>query len=84
MAVCTTKSMHGHLVCAAGAVEFAITVLALNKRRLPPIAHLTAPDLDCDLDCVPRKGREAPQLEYALSNSFAFGGSNAVLVARRF
>jgi len=83
LAVSATKSMHGHLVGAAGALEFAITVLALNKRRLPPTAYLTAPDPDCDLDCVPRKGREAPELEYALSNSFAFGGSNAVLVARR-
>jgi 3-oxoacyl-[acyl-carrier-protein] synthase II len=83
LAVSATKSMHGHLVGAAGALEFAITVLALKNRRLPPTAYLTVPDPDCDLDCVPRKGREAPQLEYALSNSFAFGGSNAVLVARQ-
>ncbi|HTS53172.1 MAG TPA: beta-ketoacyl-[acyl-carrier-protein] synthase family protein [Burkholderiales bacterium] len=83
LAVSATKSMHGHLVGAAGALEFAITVLALNKRRLPPTANLTMPDPECDLDCVPCVGRQAPNLEYALSNSFAFGGSNAVLVARR-
>jgi 3-oxoacyl-[acyl-carrier-protein] synthase II len=83
LAVSATKSMHGHLVGAAGALEFAITVLALKKRRLPPTANLTMPDPECDLDCVPCVGRQAPQLEYALSNSFAFGGSNAVLVARR-
>jgi 3-oxoacyl-[acyl-carrier-protein] synthase II len=83
LAVSSTKSMHGHLVGAAGALEFAITLLALEKRRLPPTANLTLPDPECDLDCVPCKGRPAPDMEYALSNSFAFGGSNAVLVARR-
>jgi 3-oxoacyl-[acyl-carrier-protein] synthase II len=83
LAVSATKSMHGHLVGAAGALEFAITVLALKKRRLPPTANRTRPDPECDLDCVPITGRQAPHLEYALSNSFAFGGSNAVLVARR-
>ena len=83
LAISATKSMHGHLVGAAGALEFAITVLALQRRRLPPTANLTVPDPDCDLDCVPCRGREAPGLEYALSNSFAFGGSNAALIARR-
>jgi 3-oxoacyl-[acyl-carrier-protein] synthase II len=83
LAVSSTKSMHGHLVGAAGALELAITLLALKKRRLPPTANLTLPDPACDLDCVPCRGRPAPDLEYALSNSFAFGGSNAVLVARR-
>ncbi len=83
LAVSSTKSMHGHLVGAAGALEFLITVLALRNGRLPPTANLTTPDPECDLDCVPCKGRPAPDLEYALSNSFAFGGSNAVLVARR-
>ncbi len=83
LAVSATKSMHGHLVGAAGALEFAITLLALDKQRLPPTANLTVPDPDCDLDCVPCKGRQASDVEYALSNSFAFGGSNAVLIARR-
>jgi 3-oxoacyl-(acyl-carrier-protein) synthase len=83
LAVSATKSMHGHLVGAAGALEFAITLMALKQQRIPPTANLTVPDPECDLDCVPCKGRPARDLEYAVSNSFAFGGSNAVLVARR-
>jgi 3-oxoacyl-[acyl-carrier-protein] synthase II len=83
LAVSSTKSMHGHLVGAAGALEFAITLLALAKRRVPPTGNLTDQDPHCDLDCVPCRGRELPGMEYALSNSFAFGGSNAALIARR-
>ena len=83
VAVSSTKSMHGHLVGASGALECAITALALNGRRLPPTANLTAPDPACDLDCVADVGRDAPELEVALSNSFAFGGSNATLALRR-
>ena len=83
LVVSATKSMHGHLVGAAGALEFAITALALRKGRVPPTANLTEPDPECDLDCVPCVGREVAGLEVALSNSFGFGGSNAVLVARR-
>ncbi len=82
IAVSSTKSMHGHLLGASGALEFAVTVMALKRRQLPPTAHLTQPDPDCDLDCVPCIGRPSPELDYALSNSFAFGGSNAVLIAR--
>ena len=82
IAVSSTKSMHGHLLGAAGALEFAITVMALKRRQIPPTAHLTQPDPDCDLDCVPCIGRPSPDLDYALCNSFAFGGSNAVLIAR--
>lgn len=83
LAISATKSMHGHLVGAAGALEFAITALALGRGRVPPTANLTDPDPECDLDCVPCTGRELPDLAVALSNSFAFGGSNAVLIARR-
>jgi 3-oxoacyl-[acyl-carrier-protein] synthase II len=83
LAVSATKSMHGHLVGAAGALEFAITLMALKKQRIPPTANLTTPDPECDLDCVPCNGRQATNLEYAVSNSFAFGGSNAVIIARR-
>jgi 3-oxoacyl-[acyl-carrier-protein] synthase II len=83
LAVSSTKSMHGHLVGATGALECAITALALQERRIPPTAHLTTPDPACDLDCVPLAGRPAPTLEVAISNSFAFGGSNATLVLRR-
>ena len=82
IAVSSTKSMHGHLLGAAGALEFAITVMALKNRQIPPTAHLTQLDPECDLDCVPCIGRPSPELKYALCNSFAFGGSNAVLIAR--
>jgi 3-oxoacyl-(acyl-carrier-protein) synthase len=82
LAVSSTKSMHGHLLGAAGALEFAITVMALKNKQIPPTAHLKDQDPECDLDCVPFIGRSSPELEYALCNSFAFGGSNAVLIAR--
>ena len=83
VAISSTKSMHGHLVGASGALECAITAMALHERRIPPTANLTVPDPACDLDCVARVGRDAPDLDVALSNSFAFGGSNATLVLRR-
>ena len=83
VAVSSTKSMHGHLVGASGALECGITALALHEHRIPPTANLTLPDPACDLDCVAGVGRDAPDLEVALSNSFAFGGSNATLVLRR-
>ena len=82
IAVSSTKSMHGHLLGAAGALEFAITVMALKNKQIPPTAHLRDQDPECDLDCVPFIGRSSPELDYALCNSFAFGGSNAVLIAR--
>ncbi|HSW30356.1 MAG TPA: beta-ketoacyl-[acyl-carrier-protein] synthase family protein [Longimicrobiales bacterium] len=83
LAVSSTKSMHGHLVGAAGALELGLTLMAVARGRIPPTANLTQPDAECDLDFVPGRGREAPELEYALSNSFGFGGSNASLVVRR-
>ncbi len=83
LAVSSTKSVHGHLIGAASALEAALTVRTLQTGRIAPTAHLTHPDPECDLDCVPLVGREAPGLEYALSNSFAFGGSNASLVLRK-
>ena len=82
IAISSTKSMHGHLLGAAGALEFAITVMALKNKQIPPTAHLKDQDPECDLDCVPFIGRSSPELDYALCNSFAFGGSNAVLIAR--
>jgi 3-oxoacyl-(acyl-carrier-protein) synthase len=81
--VSATKSMHGHLVGAAGAVELGLTLMGLARGQVPPTANLSHPDAGCDLDCVPMRGREVPGLDYALSNSFAFGGSNVSLVARR-
>jgi 3-oxoacyl-[acyl-carrier-protein] synthase II len=81
LAVSSTKSMHGHTLGAAGALEFVATVLALNKQAIPPTAHLVVPDPACDLDYVPHTGRSNVPLGAVMSNSFAFGGSNAVLIA---
>jgi 3-oxoacyl-[acyl-carrier-protein] synthase II len=81
--VSSTKALHGHLLGAAGALEAVVTVLALQRRELPPNAHCEAMDPACSLNLVPRSGASAPQLEAALSNSFAFGGTNSVLLFSR-
>jgi nodulation protein E len=80
--VSSTKSMHGHTLGAAGALEGVATVLALRHGILPPTANYTEPDPACDLDVIPNSARRI-QVECALSNSFAFGGLNAVLAFRR-
>jgi nodulation protein E len=82
LAVSSTKSMHGHALGAAGALEAMATVLALRDGILPPTANFSAPDPACDLDVVPNVARKA-SVECALSNSFAFGGLNAVLAFRK-
>lgn len=82
LVVSSTKSMHGHALGAAGAIEAAATVLALRHGMLPPTANHLGPDAECDLDVAPNQPRPA-QVEYALSNSFAFGGLNAVLAFRK-
>jgi nodulation protein E len=82
LAVSSTKSMHGHALGAAGALEAVATVLALRNAMLPPTANFNIPDPECDLDVVPNQSRSA-EVEYALSNAFAFGGLNAVLAFRR-
>ena len=81
LAVSSTKSMHGHALGAAGALEAVATVLALEQGMLPPTANFTTPDPECDLDVV-SEGARAATPEAALSNSFAFGGLNAVLAFR--
>jgi nodulation protein E len=81
IAVSSTKSMHGHALGAAGALEAVATVLALKNSMVPPTANFQEPDAECDLDYVPNTARNLC-VEYALSNSFAFGGLNAVLVFR--
>ncbi len=80
--VSSTKSMHGHLLGAAGSVEGAICCLALERGVLPPTINLDDPDPACDLDYIPHEAREL-EIEYALSNSFGFGGTNACLLFRR-
>ncbi len=82
LAISSTKSMHGHTLGAAGAIEAAAAILALANGILPPTIHYSERDPECDLDYIPNC-RAAPRCEYAMSNSFAFGGLNAVLVLRR-
>ena len=83
LAVSSTKSMIGHLLGAAGAVEAGITSLAVERGVLPPTINYDTPDPDCDLDYVPNKMRRA-NLRYALSNSFGFGGTNAALLFKKY
>ncbi|HLK46694.1 MAG TPA: beta-ketoacyl-[acyl-carrier-protein] synthase family protein [Bryobacteraceae bacterium] len=80
--VSSTKSMHGHALGAAAALECLATVLALRDGVLPPTANFTEADPECDLDVIPNCARPT-QVEYAISNSFAFGGLNAVLALRK-
>ncbi len=80
--VSSSKSMHGHCLNAAGGIEAVVSVLALREGLLPPTIGFRAADPDCDLDCVPNLARRAP-IAAALSNSFAFGGLNAVLAFGR-
>ncbi len=81
--VSSTKALHGHLLGAAGALEAVITVLALQRGRLLPNANCTQVDPACQLNLVAAGGEAAPALEAALSNSFAFGGTNSVLLFTR-
>jgi 3-oxoacyl-[acyl-carrier-protein] synthase II len=82
LAVSSTKSMTGHLLGAAGGLEAVYTALALREQMLPPTINYEEPDPDCDLDYVPNQARPA-RVDFALSNSFGFGGTNVCLVLRR-
>ena len=83
VAVNSTKSMHGHLLGGAGALEAVITTLAVHHQVSPPTINIFTPDPACDLDYVPGTARDM-KIELALSNSFGFGGTNGTLAFRRF
>ncbi len=83
VAISSTKSMIGHLLGAAGAVEGIACIKAITDGVIPPTRNLFEPDPECDLDYVPHTAREA-KVDYAMNNSFGFGGQNATLVFRRF
>jgi len=82
-AISSSKSMFGHNLAAAGALEMIVTAMALRDGIVPPTINYDEEDPDCVVDCVPGEARRA-DIEIAMSNSFAFGGLNAVLLAKRF
>ena len=82
LAISSTKSMHGHMMGASGAIELIATLMAIERGIVPPTANYRQPDPECDLDYVPNQAREM-KVDVAISNSFAFGGLNAVLAIRR-
>lgn len=81
--ISSTKALHGHAMGAAGAIEFAASVMSLRSGQLAPTAFLQLPDERCDLDYIPLQARHVKNLRAVMSNSFAFGGSNAVLIAKQ-
>jgi len=82
--ISSTKALHGHTLGAAGALEFVLTIQALRSQAVPPTAFLEEPDPECNLDFIPLHGRTNQKIRAAMSNSFAFGGSNVALIAKPF
>ena len=82
--VSSTKSMTGHLLGAAGAIESIICVKAIQDNFLPATINYKTPDPECDLDIIPNEGRQVDNVEYVLSNSLGFGGHNAVLCFKKW
>lgn len=81
--ISSTKAVHGHVIGAGGVLEFGIALKGLERRVVPPTAYFQEPDPVCDLDYVPNQAQSVPDLDVVMSNSFAFGGSNVALIARR-
>jgi 3-oxoacyl-[acyl-carrier-protein] synthase II len=81
--VSSTKALLGHAMGAAGAMEFVASVMSLRSGQLAPTAFLQTPDERCDLDYLALQARSVPKLRAVMSNSFAFGGTNAVLIAKQ-
>jgi nodulation protein E len=81
LSISSTKSVHGHVMGASGAIELVITLLAMKNSLVPPTANFHGPDPECDLNCTPNEPHSR-RIRIALSNSFAFGGLNAVLAVR--
>jgi 3-oxoacyl-[acyl-carrier-protein] synthase II len=82
VALSSTKSQMGHLLGASGGVEAVITCLAVYRNLMPPTINLESPDPECDLDYVPKKPRDR-KIQYAMSNSFGFGGHNASVLFKK-
>jgi 3-oxoacyl-[acyl-carrier-protein] synthase II len=83
VAISSTKSMTGHLLGGSGGIETVFTALAIRNKILPPTINLENPDDECDLDYIPNVARQT-EVEYAMSNSFGFGGTNASLILKRY
>ena len=82
--ISSTKGATGHCLGAAGALEALFTVLAVQRRKVPPTIKYEQPDPECDLDYIPNEARDTPDLRIGVNNSFGFGGHNAVIVIGRW